>query len=159
MPAGRLREPLGSLIRADAVVLDDGADYTGVPLSHQCVWRIARSVVAPEVRGPCFAFCGIARPENFFAQLRGAGVSLAGTHAFRDHHRYAAGDIQQLLELRRTAGAAIFLTTEKDAVNLGERIGELAPIHVVPVHMELRDADAAVDALLARIKRLKSQSA
>ncbi len=40
-----------------------------------------------------------------------------------------------------------FVTTEKDAVNLGARLAVLEPIHVVPLRLELQGADAALDAL------------
>jgi len=42
LPAGRLREPLASLRRANAVALDSSASAEGLPLDHQLVWRIRR---------------------------------------------------------------------------------------------------------------------
>ena len=35
------------------------------------------------INGPVVAFCGIARPEQFFAGLDAAGLSLANRIAFR----------------------------------------------------------------------------
>jgi tetraacyldisaccharide 4'-kinase len=159
LPAGRLREPLSSLSRADAVVLtnDDSADRLG--LAKQLVWRVRRGIVPPKTPEPCFAFCGIARPENFFAQLQAAEVVLAGTRAFRDHHRYTHPDIQELLRFRQQSGAPAFVTTEKDAVNLGEHLQALRPLHVVPVRMQMDDADAALDAMLATIAERKPSAA
>ena len=159
LPAGRLREPLSSLSRADAVVLtnDDSADRLG--LAKQLVWRVRRGIVPPKTPEPYFAFCGIARPENFFAQLQAAEVVLAGTRAFRDHHRYTGADVQELLRLRQQSGAPAFVTTEKDAVNLGEHLQALRPLHVVPVRMQMDDADAALDAMLATIAERKPSAA
>ena len=141
LPAGRLREPIASLSRADAVVLtnDNSADRLG--LAKQLVWRVRRDIVPPETPDPCFAFCGIARPENFFAQLQAAQVVLAGTRSFRDHHRYTDADVRDLLRLRQQAGATAFVTTEKDAVNLGAHLQALRPIHVVPVRMQMENAE------------------
>ena len=53
------------------------------------VWRVPRGIVSPETNDLCFAFCGIARPKNFFAELRKAGVRVVGTREFRDHHAYS----------------------------------------------------------------------
>lgn len=156
LPTGRLREPLSSLSRADAVVLTNDASREELPITQQFVWRVSRGVVVPaELKNPCFAFCGIARPENLFAQLRAAGVTLAGTRSFRDHHSYSDSDVRQLLALRAQHGAAAFVTTEKDAVNLQSRVAALAPLHVIPVHMELDNADAALTALLTAIAARK----
>ena len=140
LPIGRLREPLSSLSRASAIVLMDGvvADRMS-PRGSQLVVAVSRSIVPPETRDECFAFCGIARPQNFFAELRNAGVRVAGTRAFRDHHLYSAADIQLLLSLRQQSGATTFVTTEKDVVNLGGYWSELRPIHSVPVRMQFED--------------------
>jgi len=151
LPAGRLREPLASLARADAVVLANGASTDGLPLHGQLVWRVRRDIVPPQTREPCFAFCGIARPENFFAQLRTAQVPLAGTLSFRDHHRYSDEDARELQHLRQQAGAAAFVTTEKDAVNLGVHLSALTPIYVVSVRMDLENAEAAMDSMFATV--------
>ena len=97
------------------------------------------------------AFCGIARPGNFFRALQQAGLEPAATVAFRDHHPYAEKDVEDLLRLRDQKKVQGFVTTEKDAINL-ERFSELlAPIFVVPVRMELHHAEAAVESLLATI--------
>jgi tetraacyldisaccharide 4'-kinase len=152
LPTGRLREPLSSLARADAVVLTHDASTQGLPIERQLVWILKRDVVLPEeLKGPCFAFCGIARPQNFFEQLRAAGVTLAGTRSFRDHHAYSDSDVRELLALRAQHGAASFATTEKDAINLQNGAAALAPLHVLPVHMELDHADAALSTLLTAI--------
>jgi tetraacyldisaccharide 4'-kinase len=112
---------------------------------------VSRGIVAPGKTGPSFAFCGIARPENFFSELRAAGIRLVGTKAFSDHHAYSRSDVQQLRSLRDQHSASSFLTTEKDAINLGSFASELAPLHIVPVEMRLDDPDATADGLLARI--------
>ena len=57
-------------------------------------------------------------PDAFFAQLRAAGVNVAATRTFRDHHAYTKSDIRALLAARKKSGATCFVTTEKDAINL-----------------------------------------
>jgi tetraacyldisaccharide 4'-kinase len=159
LPTGRLREPLSSLRRADAVVLTNDMPGDGLRLGRQQVWRVTRDIVAPQTKEPCLAFCGIARPQNFIAQLRAAGVMLAGTRSFRDHHQYSAEDIRQLLRLRQQHGATAFVTTEKDAVNLDGHLEALQPIHVVPVRMRLHNAAAVLQFILATVSERKRRPA
>jgi tetraacyldisaccharide 4'-kinase len=159
LPTGRLREPLSSLRRADAVVLTNDMPEDGLRLRRQQVWRVTRDIVAPQTKEPCLAFCGIARPQNFIAQLRAAGVMLAGTCSYRDHHRYSMEDVHRLLQLRKRLGARAFVTTEKDAVNLEGYLAALQPVHVVPVRMRLHNAAAVLEFILATVSERKRRPA
>ncbi len=151
LPAGRLREPLSSLGRADAVVLSGNLAPEAIPEFVRRRWRVQRSIFAPQIKDACVAFCGVARPEQFFSQLQQAGLRIVATQHFRDHHAYDAGDVEKLIRLRERNRASAFVTTEKDAVNMGEHLRELGATHVVPLRMELRDADAAVNEILAQV--------
>jgi tetraacyldisaccharide 4'-kinase len=155
LPSGRLREPITSLARADAVVLTNDTSPDGLRLRNQVVWRVRRDLVAPSTEEARIAFCGIARPENFFSELKAAGVTLADTRSFRDHHRYTDADIGGLLRLRQKTGAAAFVTTEKDAANLEAHLQALQPIHIAPVRMNLENPEAALDTMLATIAQRK----
>lgn len=148
LPGGRLREPLDSLKRADAVVLAEDTPTIGVPLEGKMVWRIRRGIVVSDVPRRPLAFCGIARPQRFFRQLQEAGIEPAAEITFRDHHAYAERDVDDLIAAAARAGAEGFVTTEKDALNLGGLISRLQPTAVVAVTMELLDATASVDFLL-----------
>jgi tetraacyldisaccharide 4'-kinase len=156
LPSGRLREPAQSLARADAVVLTGAASSEAFPLAGKTVWRVRRGIVTegvPERVGERpVVFCGIARPRNFLLQLRAAGVDPVAEAFFRDHHCYAEKDIRDLAQLRQRGEATGFITTEKDAVNLGPYLGALAPLAVVRVTMELADATNVVDTILRVIK-------
>jgi tetraacyldisaccharide 4'-kinase len=158
LPAGRLREPLRSLQRADAVVLTSAASPESFPLAGKTIWRVRRGIVAENVPPRPVVFCGIARPQNFLLQLRTAGIDPAAEAFFRDHHAYTEKDIRDLLELRLRSEAGGFVTTEKDAVNLGGYLDALAPLAVVPVKMELADAANAVDAMLRVIEERRGRS-
>src|SRR6266566_4946717 len=54
--------------------------------------------------------------------------------------------------LRAQSEADGFVTTEKDAINLSEFLAALVPLAVVPVKMELLDADNALDTMLRTIE-------
>jgi tetraacyldisaccharide 4'-kinase len=160
LPAGRLREPLQSLQRADVVVLISGASAESFPLSGKTVWRVRRGIAATAMQSiPTHpvVFCGIARPKNFLLQLRTAGIDPVAEAFFRDHHAYTEKDIRELLQIQERSGADGFVTTEKDAVNLGEYFSALAPLAVIPVKMELADAANAVDTMLRTIEEHRSR--
>ncbi|MGD0270256.1 MAG: tetraacyldisaccharide 4'-kinase [Candidatus Sulfotelmatobacter sp.] len=162
LPAGRLREPLRSLQRADAVVLTSGASPESFPVAGKMVWRVRRGIVTQNLAQPVPArpivFCGIARPQNFLLQLRAAGIDPIAEAFYRDHHTYTERDIRDLLQLRQRSEAGGFVTTEKDAVNLGGYLDSLAPLAVIPVKMELADAANAVDTTLGVINERRGGS-
>jgi tetraacyldisaccharide 4'-kinase len=162
LPGGRLREPLQSLRRADAVVLASGASPESFPLAGKTVWRVRRGIVTQSANRNVAArpvvFCGIARPQNFLLQLRAAGVDPVAEAFFRDHHAYTEKDVRDLLQLRERSEAGGFVTTEKDAVNLGGYLAALTPLAVVPVTMELADAANALDTMLRVIEERRRRS-
>ncbi len=150
LPAGRLREPLSSLARADAVVLTGGATSASLPVTGKLVWRAKRGILPKNIPEKPVVFCGIARPKNFLLQLRAAGIEPVAEAFYRDHHAYSEQDVRDLIKLREQSGAGGFVTTEKDAINLGGNLADLQPVAVVPVKMELVDAGAALDEILRR---------
>lgn len=96
MPAGPLREPIAAaLARADAVVLmDQAADGVAARLGAARVLRAELVPVAATVpAGRVVAFAGIGRPEKFFRTVAAAGALIVARHAFADHHRYDAAEL------------------------------------------------------------------
>jgi tetraacyldisaccharide 4'-kinase len=158
LPGGRLREPPRNLSRADAAVLTSGACGDSFPLDGKLVWRARRGILPKDVPPRPVAFCGIARPKNFLAQLRTAGIEPVAEAFYRDHHAYTERDIQELLKLRQQSEAGGFVTTEKDAINLGGYLAALQPLAVVPVKMELLDAANAVDTILRVIEERRRRA-
>ena len=156
LPLGRMREPLSSLVRADAIVLAEkclasSAAMDSAVRQAKLIWRMKRELVVAAAPAAPIVFCGIARPEQFFAQVRAMGVTPASEVEFRDHHAYDKRDIDRLLTLSRSRLAGGFLTTEKDAVNLGSRQADLKPLAVAALGVTFDQPDAMVDAILARI--------
>ena len=154
VPAGRLREPLSALGRAQYVVI------TKVPANpsanrlesiRQTIKRFApRAVVTTCQFEPdgvhriytrqnvaittkltgarVLAFCGIARPETFFDQIRAMGGSLVDSVAFPDHHWFSERELGALKERFYQSGAELLITTEKDAVRLPEDFINSLPV-------------------------------
>ena len=135
IPAGPLRESVNQgLARADTVlVMNDGhpdlGNYRGV---------VMRARLVPDgatLKGQhVFRFChGIGRPERFIASLRQAGAIIAGQRFFADHHVFQESEIAAL---RKDAGGAQLITTEKDFM----RLVAPAAIAVLKVRAEFEDA-------------------
>jgi tetraacyldisaccharide 4'-kinase len=157
LPAGRLREPVRSLNRADAVVLASGAAETTFRVEGKPVWRVRRWIVPQNVPERPVVFCGIARPQNFLLQLRAANIEPVAQAFYRDHHAYREQDVRELIALKQRSEAGGFVTTEKDAINLGPYLSALSPLAVVPVKMELVDAANVLDTILRRIEERKGR--
>jgi tetraacyldisaccharide 4'-kinase len=132
LPRGPLREPIGALSRAHALLVVDG------PLPDGDEARISSQAPGAArfelTRRPAFTrplaggepepaaklaerrvglLSGIARPAALRETLRALGAHVVAERAFPDHHRYAKGDLAGLADL-----AALWITTEKDAGKL-----------------------------------------
>lgn len=133
LPWGRMREPFGRLERVDAVVFWDAteeeAGRLALRFSSPRILRARREPVelAPGgveippdgLRGKqVVAFCGVARPEVFFDDLKKMGAETVETRAFPDHARYDARRLDGLRRLTEAHPDALPVTTAKDAVKL-----------------------------------------
>ena len=139
LPAGRLREPVSALRRADIVVItrsvrspspaiegiirrhtDSPIFYAGTRL--ECVLRIPRlDVSLPQEewqRARFLAFCGIGNPAAFYEDLRNWRFQVVRELSFPDHHMYTARETADLEEEAADCGADALLCTEKDVWNL-----------------------------------------
>ncbi|HYO74980.1 MAG TPA: tetraacyldisaccharide 4'-kinase [Thermoanaerobaculia bacterium] len=137
---GADRHKNGSDYECDVFVLDDGFQHLQLRRDLDLVidaparfYREGRSAlehadlvvprrlvlhVPEQLRGQrVFAFAGLADNSQFFASLSAAGVVVAGSRSFPDHHRYTAADLESI---RREARGATIVTTEKDAVKIDD---------------------------------------
>ena len=172
LPVGRLREPLSSLMRANAVVLTNKprisktrttevatrTHASSAAESKQLIWHVGRGVRLENPPPRPIVFCGIARPQIFLEQLRQAGVEPAAEIFYRDHHSYKEPDVRDLLNLRAQHSAGGFITTEKDAINLGAYAAKLQPLSMAAVTMEFADPVDAVDTMLRIIHERRHRS-
>lgn len=160
LPAGRLREPVAALHRASIVVLraEDRAleqELRGRGITAP-VWIQHRKLTVENITR-AVAFCGIARPEEFFSALRSQKVELAHTVALGDHHYYSSADLNRLTKVLHQHNAQCFLTTEKDAARLAPQqranLEKIAPLHLARLQVSLENEPAILDQLLALVVR------
>ena len=180
LPAGRLREPLENLRRADVLLLSKCeakssveqmrlalSAYTQVPVyATRFMPRALRRLDGNEdlpldtLQGvPVGIFSGIGRPEGFRRTLTLLRTDVVAERAFGDHHWYGAGDIAALGEQGRTAGVRAWITTEKDAVRLmdGEAWRSLGDVYYLRMEVEFLGEEAGFDTLImSRLRRNES---
>jgi tetraacyldisaccharide 4'-kinase len=163
VPAGPLRAPLmAQLARADALVVvgpskaaagvTAAARARGVPVFHAGLEPDA--AVATALAGTrVLAFAGIGDPEKLFATLTAAGVAVAATRSFPDHHRYTPAEAG-LLCAQADREALMLVTTEKDLVRMQGDAGMAALAAracALPVTLRLADPDAFQQLLRPRL--------
>jgi tetraacyldisaccharide 4'-kinase len=162
LPAGRLREPLSALARAQYVVITkvpsepDQAKLQRIsslvmkyaPHAELSSCRITSKNLhpfgCPDVTlGPAtlhdtrvFAFCGIARPDLFLEQLRAMGAQIVGHKTFPDHHWYSHQDVATIERMYVQSGAEMVITTEKDGVKLVPALVKQLPLTVLRQKVE-----------------------
>jgi tetraacyldisaccharide 4'-kinase len=162
-PAGRLREPVSALARADVIALTRTEDRRfdavidrvrsfnrDAPIVHIDTMPVCWIDAAAGARLPldafqshdCDAFCGLGNPEAFRRTLSRRGYRPTVFRAFPDHHVYSASDLAGLHR-------GVTLTTEKDAV-------KLSCLEVVGVYYLAIEAD--VQPLLPHVHRVFTQA-
>lgn len=146
MPAGPLREPVADgLARADLALMI-GADDACAELLRGWPALLRAPVLTGELRPlatgmdwrgvRALAFAGIARPEKFFATLRGLGAEVVAAHGLADHAPLDARLLARLTAEARAMDARL-VTTEKDAARLPA--GWRAQLLVLAVRLEVAD--------------------
>jgi tetraacyldisaccharide 4'-kinase len=158
LPSGNLREPLRAARRASVLAIPANELAFEAELRawgwEGPIWRLCRSMKIPATIGAVLAFCGIARPAQFFDGLEKAGLHLARRLSFPDHHRYTTRDIERLVRLARSAGATALLTTEKDHVRLAHLTSALpdsVPLKTAGLRIEIEEESASLDGLIAKL--------
>jgi len=147
LPAGPLREPIGALHRADAVIVNGGKVDVKHPEKYAMSYTLSAmlQINGDEVgridqfRGKQVrAIAGIGNPNRFFEQLSQAGIEVV-PHVFEDHHNFRANDLKFNDDLP-------VLMTRKDAVKCRSLI-ESSNFWSVPVELEI---DTGLFAFLER---------
>lgn len=164
LPAGNLREDLRSATRAHVIAIpaDDPAfeaelrPWLAAYGWSGPVWHVHRRMQVPEIEGHVVAFCGIARPHQFFAGLECGGLRIASRVALRDHHWYTDGDLRRLDEEADRTGAAALVTTEKDLVRLPQFRWSV-PLLCAKLTSEIDEAASAGDWLNRRLTSAKAR--
>lgn len=174
LPRGLLREPVGSLRRADAVLLTrcDGVSDRRRAEIRSRVARLAPAAVWGEVAfkplgfrsasgeveslaelagQEVLAFCGIGNPAGFQHTLQACGVQVLDFREFPDHHAYGREDIDQLDRWVASHPCQAVLCTHKDLVKLQVATLGARPLRAVAIGVEFCCGEAEFQGLLGRV--------
>jgi tetraacyldisaccharide 4'-kinase len=161
LPAGRLREHLGSLNRASALIWTGWkrgrpsdpllSRILGVLESEIPVFRAVQKVVGfSAITGqeetlrpqgldgePVGLLAAMANPGRFKEALEDTGARVVWSLTKRDHYGWHHEEVKRSLEKAKKRGARAVVTTGKDGVKLG-KIGDLAlPLYRMDIRTEV----------------------
>lgn len=144
LPAGRLREPLRALERAQLVIVSRAPDpeaasaiiesvrpyapSASFAAGHHALERV-RTVAGgvAEAGGPAHVVTATGNPEAVVASARAAGFGPVTHSVYRDHHWFSRAEAER--ELRAAAPGCLLLTS-KDAVRWPLRDGDVRVLDV-----------------------------
>ena len=150
LPTGVMREPLSSIKRADAIIinrkfmekkpiLDEPRDFlAGIKIFTGFYKAISffdlksnTELSLEEFQGQkSLVVSGIASPVSFLNILKRTKVDTQNKLIFKDHKRYTYNDIQRIRQLFYSTNSHSVVTTEKDAVKLTQFSRELDDIDI-----------------------------
>jgi len=155
-PAGILREPLAVLRRAHVVLITrvDSA-MMSIEDMKAAIRRHSEAPIFTSRHEPtalvetktgetlplstlrntaALGFSGIARPATFTALLRSLGAEIKAEMVYPDHYFYSKRDLAEIFQKAVDVGAAMIITTEKDAA----RLKVLQPDGIWALRIELK---------------------
>ncbi len=180
LPAGRLREPLHALRRAQLVVISRANQVPAAALEGirarvrqiaadlpqlSAVTRVddlllADGGCAPSStlsNCPIVAVCGLGNPHTFLKSLDELGALRRETLCLPDHHRYRRQDVRRILAAAEASAAELVVTTAKDWVKLRGLLaaapsGSAPSFACLRVRAVLQDDLGVLDGLLGALR-------
>lgn len=163
LPRGPLREGLGALSRAHAliftranlgyptrriigsikrraphlVIFHTGLEVESlealIPDCETSPQDLSSHMLSPSSLAdlPVAAFCGIGNPDSFWQPIRASGANLVHAHAFADHYRPSAQELDAFEDKSRHQGAQVILLTGKDRQNLPREWHPTLPAYIL----------------------------
>ncbi len=138
-PAGRWREPVAGVIRADAAVIATmpgeeilfdrerlaqlGMSGPVFPFAYECAALrnldgTPAGFLTPPEGSKIGAFCALARPQRFFDWLAAREIPLVWTKRLPDHFAYDRHEVSAITNTAWLNKLDYLITSEKDAVKL-----------------------------------------
>jgi len=176
LPAGRLREPLTALRRADAVLMTDNAPTERPSAAFaRCVGEVpvyhgqvhATCLVTPDATGwrelsmgilagrRALGVAGVADPDSFYQTLREWDARIEDFLEFPDHHVYTSRDWKTIAH--RSRELDLVVTTEKDLVKLERFPFAKDKLVAVRVSMEIVDGERLLDSVVEAVENRREE--
>ncbi len=172
LPRGLLREPIGALKRAGAILLTR-CDQVG-PAERDDLRRTIQRI-APQIplietthrpvalanddncelalaavpSSPVAAFCGLGNPDAFRRTLTDLGATVSAFRTYPDHHAYTRADVEELHQWARSLPrGCLIVTTQKDLVKLHVSALGDCPLWALRIRLHV---EAGADVLTAKL--------
>jgi tetraacyldisaccharide 4'-kinase len=139
-PCGFLRESPKRLKQADYIVVNGVRNETEFSLAEYQIRQYASAKLIGGFyhalnkeefkRRKVAAFCGIGKPDEFFAELNSLGADIILTHVLQDHESF--NEFHLFREKAHALGVEKIVCTEKDFVKLEDKRG------VFPLKIEFK---------------------
>ena len=156
LPAGHLREPLGAVKAAEAIVITRAASLSSIQPVQTCLEDAIGESIRPliintvpkqiqhlgtgEVRpvsslqgNSLLVVSGIGNPCAFHDMLKGCGADISEEIIFPDHCSYGKAEADYIRKKITESGCKMMMTTEKDSVKLREWFTKNDPIWFVSI--------------------------
>jgi len=172
LPRGLLREPMGSLARADVVVITRcrQVSQTAIDAILKVISQATTDKHPPPVicqtqtvakrwlqfdgqsmevgdfgTDPVVACCAIGNPESFIKTARASGANVVGQKFFSDHHTFSRSDIESVVQLAREKGADRIICTHKDLVKIAINNFDGIPFFALQIDLEFVHGEDAIN--------------
>jgi len=175
LPFGRLREPIKSLQRADAIIISRSHISSNIDLLETHIRRWNKSVPITyfhhDVIGlfdarnhrrqftprnflgkKVAALAAIGNPDVFLHDLAHYQMKVVERFLFRDHHSLTQVELDRVLEPVKQKRVHAVITTEKDAVRLKNLHFEEDKIYVLQIKFQPQDLETYKKNFLEEIK-------
>jgi tetraacyldisaccharide 4'-kinase len=173
-PRGMLREPIGSLRRADLIVLSRADQCTPEDLASIEAQVVAGAGKKPMVRAEhrptalrsadgtrlpvatlagrsVAAFCGIGNPRAFEKSLGRLSCSILAVRSFPDHHAYSNDDLKSLADWASELRCDWIITTQKDLVKIPHSSLGSCPLFALQIEAVVDDPSRHLDRALSSL--------
>jgi len=159
IPAGKLREPIGSIKMADILVLNRAKQagdkrglisklrehnfYAHIIETEYMVEKIynlkdENFILPTEIKDKkILGFCGIGNPLGFKRTLKDLEVKITDFIVFPDHHIYKNKDVQRIQKQALDKESELILTTEKDKIRLPVLKDFKVPIYIIKTESKI----------------------
>jgi tetraacyldisaccharide 4'-kinase len=172
LPTGVMREPLSSIKRADAIIINrkfmekkNIPDYFSKYFQGKNIFTGYYKAISffdlkhntelslEEFQGQkSLVVSGIATPFSFLNVLRQNKVEIDNKLIFKDHKRYTFNDVQRIRQLFYSTNSHSVVTTEKDAVKLSKFSREMDDIDIYYLKIKFSlDAEDSFKGLIFKV--------
>jgi len=172
LPTGVMREPLSSIKRADAIIINrkfmekkNIPDYFSKYFQGKNIFtgyykainffdlKHNTELSLEEFQGQkSLVVSGIATPFSFLNVLRQNKVEIDNKLIFKDHKRYTFNDVQRIRQLFYSTNSHSVVTTEKDAVKLSKFSREMDDIDIYYLKIKFSlDAEDSFKGLIFKV--------